>query len=286
MNLPLVEALQQMLNYAKFLKDMVSRKKRIREFETAVATETCLALMHNKLPTKKADPESFTIECYIGHNYSTKALCDPGASINLMSKFVFKKLGIGKAKPTKVMLQLADHSFIQPEGKIEDILVRIEKIIFPADFLILDCEADENAPIILGRPFLATGRVLLDFGNDELILRVDDQQIKIEIHRTNKYGAEAKDCEMVQITLEFKFEQTICPGRKETSNTEALTQIKLKPRLIQKQVIGCSFGQVTTRLLLHPKINPRPPSPARTKPLPSEECHLGYAMHLPHSNDA
>ncbi|KAL4352618.1 hypothetical protein GQ457_06G006820 [Hibiscus cannabinus] len=55
-NLPLVEALQQMPNYAKFLKDMVTRKKRIEEFETAAATETCLALMHNKVPAKKTDP--------------------------------------------------------------------------------------------------------------------------------------------------------------------------------------------------------------------------------------
>ncbi|KAL4360991.1 hypothetical protein GQ457_04G022910 [Hibiscus cannabinus] len=123
-NLPLVEALQQMPNYAKFLKDMVTRKKRIEEFETDAATETCLALMHNKVPAKKTDPGSFTIECLIGHNYPTKALCDPGASINLMPKSVFQKLGIGEAKPTTVMLQLADHSYVQPEGKIEDILVK------------------------------------------------------------------------------------------------------------------------------------------------------------------
>ncbi|KAK8652115.1 hypothetical protein V6N13_061137 [Hibiscus sabdariffa] len=124
-NLLLVEALQQMPNYAKFLKDMVSRKKRIKEFETAAATETCLALMHNKVPAKKSDPGSFTIECFIGHNYPTKELCDPGASINLMPKSVFQKLGIGEAKPTTVMLQLADHSFVQPEGKIEDILTKM-----------------------------------------------------------------------------------------------------------------------------------------------------------------
>ncbi|KAK8635199.1 hypothetical protein V6N13_023076 [Hibiscus sabdariffa] len=99
-NLPLVEALQQMPNYAKFLKDMVSRKTRIGEFETATAIEACLAMMHNKVPANKADHGSFTISCSIGNNYSTKALCDPGASINLMPKSVFQKLGIGEAKPT------------------------------------------------------------------------------------------------------------------------------------------------------------------------------------------
>ncbi|KAL4376513.1 hypothetical protein GQ457_02G024510 [Hibiscus cannabinus] len=107
-NLPLVEALQQMPNYAKFLKDMVTRKKRIEEFETAAATEICLALMHNKVPPKKTDPGSFTIECFIGHNYPTKALCDPGASINLMPKSVFQKLGIDKSsieQPPKLELK-------------------------------------------------------------------------------------------------------------------------------------------------------------------------------------
>ncbi|KAK8510977.1 hypothetical protein V6N12_036889 [Hibiscus sabdariffa] len=218
-NLTLVEALQRMPNYAKFLKDIVSRKKQIEEFETAAATETCLALMHNMVLAKKANPGSFTIECSIGHNYSTKALCDPGASINLMPKSVFKKLGIGEARPTTVMLQLADHSSVQPEGKIEDILIRIDKFIFPVDFLILDCEANEHVPIILGRPFLATGRVLLDFGNDELILRVDDQHVKIDIHRTNKYWAEAEDCQMIEATSEFKLEiKNTCLGREETSN--------------------------------------------------------------------
>ncbi|KAL4303022.1 hypothetical protein GQ457_10G011690 [Hibiscus cannabinus] len=179
-NPPLVEALQQMSNYAKFLKDMVTRKKRIEEFETAAATETCLALMHNKVPAKKTDPGSFTIECLIGHNYPSKVLCDPGASINLMLKSVFQKLGIGEAKPTTVMLQLAGHSYVQLKGKIEDILVQVDKFIFPADFLILDCEADEYAPIILGRPFLSTSRVVIDFDNDEITFKVENNNVKMK----------------------------------------------------------------------------------------------------------
>ncbi|KAK8676354.1 hypothetical protein V6N13_034404 [Hibiscus sabdariffa] len=169
-----------MPNYAKFLKDMVTRKRRIEEFETTAATETCLALMYNKVPVKKTDPGSFTIKCFIGHNYPIKALCDHGASINLMPKSVFRKLGIGDAKPTTVMLQLADHSYVQLEGKIEDILVQVDKFIFPADFLILDCEVDEHAPIIPGRPFLSTSRAIIDFDQDEIIFKVDDDKVKMK----------------------------------------------------------------------------------------------------------
>ncbi|KAK8627862.1 hypothetical protein V6N13_135460 [Hibiscus sabdariffa] len=136
--------------------------------------------MQNKVPAKKTDLGSFTIKCFIGYNNPTKPLCDPGASINLMPKSVFQKLGIGEAKPTTMMLQLADHSYVQPEGKIEDILVQVDKFIFPADFLILDCEADENAPIILGRPFLSTSRAIIDFDKDEIVFKVDDDKVKMK----------------------------------------------------------------------------------------------------------
>ncbi|KAK8525397.1 hypothetical protein V6N12_014089 [Hibiscus sabdariffa] len=206
-NPPLVEALQQMPNYAKFLKDMVTRKRRIEEFETAATTETCLALMYNKVPAKKTDPGSFTIECFIGHNYPTKALCDPGASINLMPKSVFRKLGIGEAKPTTVMLQLADHSYVQPEGKIEDILVQVDKFIFPVDFLILDCEADEHAPIILGTPFLSTSRAVIDFDKHEIIFKVDDDNVKMksltkQLHKGKGIGkSPAKDTPRLKLYM-------------------------------------------------------------------------------------
>ncbi|KAK8578447.1 hypothetical protein V6N13_116291 [Hibiscus sabdariffa] len=136
--------------------------------------------MQNKVPAKKTDPGSFTIKCFIGHNYPTKALCDPRASINLMPKSVFQKLGIGEEKTTTVMLQLADHSYVQPEGKIDDIFIQVDKFIFPADFLILDCEADENTPIILGRPFLSTSRAIIDFDKDEIVFKVDDDKVKMK----------------------------------------------------------------------------------------------------------
>ena len=67
-----------------------------------------------------------------------------------MPKSIFLKLGIGMARPTSVILQLADHSHVRMEGRIEDVIVKVDKFMFPMDFLILDCEVDTNAPIILG----------------------------------------------------------------------------------------------------------------------------------------
>ncbi|XP_017620912.1 uncharacterized protein LOC108465108 [Gossypium arboreum] len=130
--------------------------------ETIALIEGCSSVLTNELPPKMKDPRSFTIPCSINNHYLGKALYGLRASINLMPLSSFKKLGIGPIKPTTMTLQLADRSLAQPEGKIKDVLVRVDKFIFLANFIILDCEADIEVPIILGRSFLATGQTLID----------------------------------------------------------------------------------------------------------------------------
>ncbi|XP_062099944.1 uncharacterized protein LOC133805809 [Humulus lupulus] len=105
-NIPLVEALEQMPNYAKFLKNILTKRRRLGEFETVALTEGCSAILKYKIHPKLKDPGSFTIPCSIGGI----TLYDLGASINLMPMSIFKKLGIGEARPTTVTLQLADRS--------------------------------------------------------------------------------------------------------------------------------------------------------------------------------
>ena len=75
---------------------------------------------------------------------------------------IFKQWDLPDPKPTYMTLQLADRSITYPRGIVEDVLVKVDKLIFPADFVILDFEEDKKIPIILGRPFLATGRTLID----------------------------------------------------------------------------------------------------------------------------
>ena len=91
-NLPLVEALQQMPTYVKFLKDIISKKRKITEYETVCLTEECSAIVQQKLPAKLKDPGSFTITCVIGTEHDGRALCDLGASINLMPLLIFNRL--------------------------------------------------------------------------------------------------------------------------------------------------------------------------------------------------
>ncbi|XP_022869595.1 uncharacterized protein LOC111388994 [Olea europaea var. sylvestris] len=131
-----------MPNYAKFMKKVMSKKRKLEEYETVKLTEECNAILQKKLPQKRKDPGSFTIPCTIGSSSFEKALCDLRAIINLMPLSVFKKLGLGEVKLTTVTLQLAYRSLSYPRGIIEDMLVKVEKFIFPADFVVLDIEDD------------------------------------------------------------------------------------------------------------------------------------------------
>ncbi|KAL5548484.1 hypothetical protein UlMin_003715 [Ulmus minor] len=206
-NIPLVEALEQMPNYVKFMKDMLTKKRQFGEFETVALTRECSAVLQNKLPPKLKDPGSFAIPCSIGNQYFGKALCDLGASINLMPMSIFKKLGIGEARPTTVSLQLADRSIAHPEGKIEDVLVKVDKFIFPVDFIVLDYEADLEVPIILGKLFLATGRTLIDVQKGELTMRVQDEHVTFNVFQSMKFPSDMEECSVISLADSLVAEQ-------------------------------------------------------------------------------
>ncbi|XP_070010723.1 uncharacterized protein [Nicotiana sylvestris] len=187
-NVPLVEALEQMSSYSKFMKDLVTNKRSI-DCETIKMTHQVSAIVHSMAP-KLEDPGAFTIPCTIGSAKFAKALCDLGASINLMLYSVFKTLGIGQSRATSMRLQMADRTMKRPLGIVDDVLVRVDKFILPADFVILDCEVDYELPIILGIPFLSNGKALVDVEAGELTFR-EDSTNKALNRGTSRVGAKA-----------------------------------------------------------------------------------------------
>ncbi|KAK4733856.1 hypothetical protein R3W88_008117 [Solanum pinnatisectum] len=162
-NVPLIEALEQIPGYVKFIKDLVT-KKWVVSFEDDDKLQYCSVIAIRSLVRKKETPGAFTIPCTIGLLYFAKALCDLGASINLMPLSLYKKLGLGDPKPTAMRLLMADRTVKKPIGVLQDVLVKVESFISPADFVILDFKV----PIILGRPFLATGRPLVDMDKGQM----------------------------------------------------------------------------------------------------------------------
>ncbi|XP_022880511.1 uncharacterized protein LOC111397759 [Olea europaea var. sylvestris] len=193
------DALAQMPSYAKFMKDILSNKRKLEKHETVMLMEECSAIFQKKLPPKIKDLGSFTISCTIGDLNFSKVLCDLGANINLMPLSIFRKLGLGEAKATTISLQLADRSIKYPRGVIEDVLVKVDKFIFLADFIILDMEEDHDIPIILGRSSLATGRALIDVQEGQLILRVQDEKVTFNILKAIKYPSKSDSCLRVDV---------------------------------------------------------------------------------------
>ncbi|XP_070054491.1 uncharacterized protein [Nicotiana tomentosiformis] len=173
-NVPLVEALEQIPGYTKFMKDIVT-KKRSLNFETIKVTHQVSAIIHPMAP-KLEDPGAFTIPCTIRSAQIAKALCNLRASINLMPYSVFKTLRIGQPRPTSMRLQIDDRTMKRPLGVIEDVLV-VDKYILTADFVILDCKVDYEVRIILRRPFLSTSKELCDVDAGELTFRVGDENM-------------------------------------------------------------------------------------------------------------
>ena len=90
---------------------------------------------------------------------------------------IFRKLGLQEAKPITIALQMADRSIAKPWGVIEDVFIKVDKFVYPVDFVVLDMGDDNEVPLILGRPFLATGRALIDIEAGFLTLRVDNEQV-------------------------------------------------------------------------------------------------------------
>ena len=183
-NIPFAEVISQMPLFAKFLKEILSKKRKIVEEGIVNLTATCSAIIQQNLPAKMKDPGSFTIPCSIGKYEFKKALWDSGASINLMPLSVVQRLNLGELTPTAITLQMADRSMAQPEGILEDVLVKVGKFIFSVDFVVMQMEEDTQVPLFLGRPFLATGAALIDVQKGELALRVGNEAVHFNINRS------------------------------------------------------------------------------------------------------
>ncbi|XP_019252728.1 PREDICTED: uncharacterized protein LOC109231524 [Nicotiana attenuata] len=180
------------------MKDLMSRKFDFQDLSIVTLTQTCSAVVTRPMAQKVSDPGSFIIPCTIGSYAFAKALCDLGASINLMPLAIYTKLGIGRARPTSMLLELADRTVKRPTGILDDVLVQVGKFVFPADFVILDCKLDEEIPIILGRPFLATGRALVDCETRELKMRLNNEEIIFNVQQSMRRPTEFANCSLVE----------------------------------------------------------------------------------------
>ncbi|KAM2676284.1 hypothetical protein EV1_002966 [Malus domestica] len=164
-NIPLLDAIKQIPKYAKFFKKLCTTKKRFQEKEVVHVSENVSAMLQRKLPPKCKEPGSFTIPCVIRNTRFDSAMLDLCASINVMPYSIYASMNLGELKNDGVIIQLADQSNAYPKGVLEDVLVQVDHLIFPADFYVLDMEDSGHSPpspLLLGRPFMKTTQTKID----------------------------------------------------------------------------------------------------------------------------
>ena len=132
-NLPLLTAIKQVPKYAKYLKELCTIKRKLHVRKKSFLAENVSAIVQNTV-SKMSDPGPPTIPCTIGVTHIEHALLDLGSSVNLLPFYIFEEIGLWKLKPTPVTLQLADGSIVVPEGKIEDVIVKVQRFLFSCRF--------------------------------------------------------------------------------------------------------------------------------------------------------
>ncbi|KAL0345937.1 UNVERIFIED_CONTAM: hypothetical protein Sradi_4425000 [Sesamum radiatum] len=140
-------------------------------------------------------------------------MCDLGASINVMPLIIFESLHVGPLKETEVVIQLADRSVVYPEGVLEDVVVHVNELVFPADFYVLGMRED-NSPnstsILLGRPLLKTARTKIDVHSGTLTMEFDGEIIRFNIYDSMRYPTDIPTALLVDVLdpLEQSFATT------------------------------------------------------------------------------
>jgi len=166
--------------YAKFLKELCTTIRQLVGNEKVSVGKNVSAVFQRKLPPKCKDPSVFSVPCKIRNLYFDKAMLDLGASNSVVPRSVYDKLNLGELKKTSIVIQLADKSSIYPDGVLEDILIQVNELVFPADFYMMNMgDACHDIPILLGRPFLKTARTKIDVHEGALTMEFDGEVIKM-----------------------------------------------------------------------------------------------------------
>jgi hypothetical protein len=198
-NIPFIDVLIQMPKYSKYMRDFLTNKRKCEQLQQVGLGKACSSILLKKIPKKKLDPGSFTIPCSIGGVASNHELADLGTSINVMPTSMFKRLGIGEPHSTMMSIQLVERSIKYPKGIAENLLVKVGEFVFPADFVILDMGEDMDVPLILGRPFPATTRALVDMSEGKLTLSVGEKELKFEV---GQYNDPLQSIEAIKLSLD------------------------------------------------------------------------------------
>jgi hypothetical protein len=185
-------------------------KRKLNVKKKAFLAEQGSAILQNNNALKYKNPGCPTISCFIREHKIERALLDLGASVNLLSYLVFQSLNLGELKPTSVTLLLANRSVKVSRGIVEDVLVQVDKFIYPVDFIVLDIQPVEaciSFPVILGRPFLTTSNALINCRNGLMNLSFRNMTLEKNIFNICKQPGDDNDLQEVDLIEELVYDQ-------------------------------------------------------------------------------
>nr|GEZ64561.1 reverse transcriptase domain-containing protein [Tanacetum cinerariifolium] len=156
-NISFPDALILMPKFGLTIKSLLTNKDKLFDLARTPLNEHCSAVLLKKLPEKLGHLGKFLISYDFPRMDECLALADLGASINFMPLSMCNKLSLPELSPTCMTIKLADRSISRPVGVVEDVFVKVGMFHFPADFVVVDFDADPRVLLILGRSFLKTG---------------------------------------------------------------------------------------------------------------------------------
>ncbi|KAK4394448.1 Retrovirus-related Pol polyprotein from transposon opus [Sesamum angolense] len=174
-------------------EELCTNKRKLKDKERIIFGKNVSAVINRKLPEKCKDPGMFTLPCIIGNKRIERAMLDLGASINVMPYSVYQALNLSTLQDTNVIIQLADRSYVRPMGLVEDVLVKVNDLLFPVDFYILKMGVEgvnNPASILLGRPFMKTAKTKIDVDEGTLSIEFGGEIVKFNISKAMKYPNE------------------------------------------------------------------------------------------------
>ena len=176
-NLPFLNVVRNIPSYAKFFKELTSKKRRFQKDEKVVVYEV------GSLPQKMSDPGSFMIDVTMGNKKVARGMLDLGASVNLMPYSTYLRLGLEGLKPVRMSLQMADRSVKVPKGTIEDLIVQVGHLYVPVDFVVLEMAGSQDieGPMLLGRTFLRTTKAIIDVAGGKVEMIVLGEKLEIDV---------------------------------------------------------------------------------------------------------
>ena len=234
--IPLTNAIRYIPLYGKFVKELCPPSRERRKIKLS---ENISSIILNSLHEKLQDLGAPVIACTIQNMEFKRVLLDMRASVDILPKLLYDKLSLVALEPMKLELQLADGSVPAPYGRLEDGIVIVGDLAFPVDFIVTDVKiigALCNAPIILGRPFLATARAITDFDKGKIELRVGNDKLEIPIpnlRRIPEYTYE--DANRIDQFLDELIEEVFAINDSEEVDLETLliaensAELELKP---------------------------------------------------------